>query len=244
MSRFYIPKNKIQGSEATIEGDEAHHVAGVMRLGEGDSVVVFDGEGKEYTAVIKSLNIRRKRVTLSLVSSSSFSFESHNRITLAQAVPKKGKMDLVVEKATELGVFRIIPLLTQRTIVKPGPAPSLKMTNRWKKIAVSASKQCGRTVVPEVAGITRFADLAATASEYDMALMACLVEGTVPLKEVISGVLPEKILILIGPEGDFTPKEVEMARGCGFGLVSLGPRVLKSDTAGLFVLSVLDYTGN
>jgi len=228
----------------TIEGDEAHHVASVMRLGEGDSVVVFDGEGKEYTAVIKRADNRRKRVTLKIISTSSFSSENPNSITLAQAIPKKGKMDLVIEKATELGVFRIIPMTTQRTIVKPGAASSLKMATRWEKIGVAASKQCGRTVVPEVADITRFSEVASSAEEYDIALIACLGEGTVPLKDVISASLPEKILVLIGPEGGFTPEEVEMARGYGFSLVSLGPRVLKSDTAGLFVLSVLDHKGN
>ena len=244
MSRFYIPKDRIKGPDVTIEGDEAHHVASVMRLGEGDSVVVFDGEGNEYKAAIKTVDARRKSVTLNIVSASTFSSESPNRITLAQAIPKKGKMDLVVEKATELGVFRVIPMTTERTIVKPGAGASLKMAKRWKKITVEASKQCGRTVVPEVADITRFRTVAASAAEYDIALMACLAEGVVPLKDIIAGSLPEKILVLIGPEGDFTPKEVEMARAYGFGLVSLGPRVLKSDTAGLFVLSVLDHKGN
>ena len=244
MSRFYVPKDNITGSSATIDGDEAHHILGVMRLGEGDSVVLFDGEGTEYAGTIKTADEKAKRVTVDIVETRRVPAESLVMVTLAQAIPKKAKMDYIVEKATELGVSRIVPMVTDRTIVKPAEDASKKMAGRWKKIAVEASKQCGRTSIPEVDVITRFRDVVSSFGKYDMVLFAYLGERTVPIKKAIAGHLSGKILVLIGPEGDFTPEETDMAGVDNCRFVSLGRRVLKSDTAGLFMLSVLGYEGS
>jgi len=162
-------------------------------------------------------------------------------ITLAQAIPKKGKMDDIVEKVTELGVGRIVPVLSERTVVRPDDDSGKKKVERWRKIAVEAAKQCGRTSVPEIGEITGFGEIAVNLDQYDLVLLACLSDQTSSIKEVLSGFRSGKILVLIGPEGDFTPEEIRLAYRDNCRLVSLGQRVLKSDTAGLFVLSVLNY---
>jgi 16S rRNA (uracil1498-N3)-methyltransferase len=163
-------------------------------------------------------------------------------ITLAQAIPKKAKMEHIVEKATELGVSRVIPLVTGRTIVRPDELGREKKVLKWKKIAAESSKQCGRVDVPPVENITRLEDLVKALDEYDLALLAHVSEKTEPIKKALTGFKSGKIIVFIGPEGDFTPEEIKMVEGkgnCRF--ISLGKRVLRADTAGLFVLSILNY---
>ena len=242
MSRFYVPPQNIGEKYITIDGDEAHHVIDVMRLGDGDTVVVFDGTGDEYAGFITGIDPRAKKVTVEIVRSEKRSYASSVEVTLAQAIPKKDKMDYIAEKATELGAARIIPMVTGRTVVRPDEAGSGKKTARWQKIAVEAAKQCGRTDLNVVDGVTLFKDVAARADEYDLCLFACLSEKVVPLKQALDGFKSGRIIVFIGPEGDFAPEEIShMANKGNCRFVSLGGRVLKSDTAGLFVLSVLDY---
>jgi 16S rRNA (uracil1498-N3)-methyltransferase len=244
VSRFYVPKNNIKGLCVTIDGNEAHHIIDVMRLCDGDGVVVFDGEGTEYSGTIQTSDSKRKIVTILISGQSKAPAKDLARVTLAQAIPKKAKMDSIVEKATELGVFRIIPMVTDRTIVKPSEIASRKMVERWKKISIGASKQCGRVSIPEVTAIKRFIDVISSFEDYDTVLFACFSEKTVNIKKAIAGRLSGNILALIGPEGDFSPKEITLAARDNCRYISLGQRVLKSDTAGLFLLSVLDYEGN
>jgi len=150
-------------------------------------------------------------------------------------------MDYIVEKATELGVSRIVPLVSERTVVRPDDDSSDKKVERWHKIAVEASKQCGRTDVPSVEKIARYKEVLGDIEGYDLTLVACLTKDTIPIKEALKGFKAGKILIFIGPEGDFTLEEIGMASAGNCKFVSLGKRVLKSDTAGLFALSVIGY---
>lgn len=241
MSRFYVPKENVGKRSINIEGDEAHHILDVMRLCDGDKVVVFDGTGNEYSGFLKQADLKKKKVVVEIVRTERPALEKMPEIVLAQSIPKKSKMDAIVEKATELGVSRVIPLLTDRTIVRPDAAGSLKKTERWRRISREAAKQCGRTDVPKVDKITRYADMISVLDDYDLVLMACLVDDTVSIKDAVSGIKSGNILVLIGPEGDFTPEEIEMGRKGNCRFVTLGKRILKSDTAGLFMLSVLNY---
>lgn len=243
MSRFYVPPANIGKSSIKVDGDEAHHAIAVMRLKEGDSVVIFDGTGREFICRVTGVDAKSGTMTARIVKESDYKERTAPaEITLAQALPKKGKMDYIVEKATELGVSRIVPLITERTIVRPGEDGAGKKTSRWKKIAVEAAKQCRRLSVPEVEDVKSFKDLAAMSGGYDLCLLACLTDKTVPLKEPLASFRSGRILVLIGPEGDFTPQEVSlMEKTSNCRLVSLGERVLKSDTAGLFVLSAIIY---
>lgn len=239
MSRFYVPKESVRGNIINISGKEAHHILDVMRLKVPDKVVTFDGTGKEYTGFIKE--VRAKSAIIEIVETRMPRGRESSGITLVQAIPKKEKMDYIVEKATELGVSKIIPLVTDRTIPNWDAPKKAASVERWRKIAMEASKQCGRADIPEIDSIKNFRDIAAEASSYDLALIAALDEKAIKLKDALKGFAGGKVLIAIGPEGDFTAGEIEEARDNGFKLVSLGSRVLKSDTAGLFVLAILNY---
>jgi 16S rRNA (uracil1498-N3)-methyltransferase len=239
MSRFFAPKENVRDNIIIIDGQEAKHILNVMRLSENDKVVVFDGTGKEYTGFIKET--KPKSLIVEIVSVKTPKYGKLPEITLAQALPKKGKMDYIVEKATELGASSVIPILSERTVVKIDEENNSKKTERWKKIVHEAAKQCGRTDVPEVSDIKKFYDVIEKISDFDLALMGCLSNDTINLKEAISNFSSGKIIIFIGPEGDFTPEEIKIAKDANCKTVTFGNRVLKSDTAGLYALSVLAH---
>jgi 16S rRNA (uracil1498-N3)-methyltransferase len=215
-----------------------------MRLKSGDSIVMFDGKGEEFYGTINEVDPRFKKIMVVITGRKKLPSENIPYITLAQSIPKKNKMDLVAEKATELGVHRIVPMLTQRTVVRPDKRSSVKMTERWRRIAVETSKQCARAFIPEISEVTDFNEIVKSGKDYDVCLLACLGSETIHLRKAIPPRLSGKVLVLIGPEGDFTPNETEHARNRGFSIISLGSRVLKSETAGLFVVSVLGYEGD
>jgi len=239
MSRFYVNHKDVKGKYINIRGEEAHHLSNVMRIKEGDRVVLFDGEGKEYTSIIKT--VKKSEVTAEIIKTDSVSQEEAVAITLAQAIPKKSKIDFIIEKATELGVDSVIPIYTKRTVVRLDKEKKDSRQTRWGKIAVSASKQCGRTKVPKIYPVTEFDNIVERISDYDLALMACLSEDTRKIKEVIKDFKGKKILVFIGPEGDFTKEEMASAGLKGCEHISLGPRVLRVDTAALNILSILRY---
>lgn len=237
MSRFYVPSDCIKGDTISISGNEAHHILNVMRLKFGDEVLVFDGTGNEYTGTVKEAG--RKSLSLKIISKRRVQNETSHRITLMQAIPKKEKMDYIVEKATELGVTRIVPIVSARTIPDWNEAKKKNIAERWKKISASAAKQCGRADLVDIASITPLEK--AVAGQYNLKLMAALTDNAIDLKNALKSSASGNIAIAIGPEGDFTPEEIEAAEKQGFKIVNLGPRVLKSDTAGLAVLAMINY---
>lgn len=239
MPRFFAPKENIKGNLIYIDGQEARHILNVMRLRENDKVIVFDGTGKEYTGFIKQT--KPKSLTVEIISTRAPKVDTLPEITLAQAILKKEKMDYVIEKATELGVHGIIPLVSERTIVRFENDKAIDKLTRWKKIAIEAAKQCGRCDVPEIKDVQKFYNAIDNINNFDLALMGCLSEDTIAFKEAVSDFKTGKIIVFIGPEGDFTPDEILMAKDTSCKFISLGKRILKSDTAGLFVLSVLNY---
>lgn len=240
MSRFFVAKENVRGNLIHIDGREARHILNVMRMKRDDRVTVFDGTGKEYTGFIKTT--KPTSLIVEIITTNTPKAGGLPQITLAQSIPKKEKMDYIVEKATELGIYSIIPVISERTVVAPGEEGANTKIERWKRLALEAAKQCGRTDIPGIKDIRKFYDIIYEVGDFDLILMAHLSEDTIPLKEAISDFKSGKIIVFIGPEGDFTPDEITMARNntnCRF--VTLGKRVLKSDTAGLYALSVLSY---
>jgi 16S rRNA (uracil1498-N3)-methyltransferase len=239
MARFFVPKDSVEGGIIHVTGKEAHHITDVMRLRESDSVTVFDGTGKEHEGFIKKLthNGLQIEITRTIQPPERQVF----RITLIQAIPKKNKMDYMVEKSTELGVFEIVPVFTDRTIVRWGRDKIRSASERWGRLAQEAAKQCGRATVPIIKEPGEFKEAILGHAAHGLKLMATLREDTVKLKEAVRGFNGNNAVIAIGPEGDFSPDESEFARSKGFSLVSLGSRVLKSDTACLAALVALDY---
>jgi 16S rRNA (uracil1498-N3)-methyltransferase len=239
MSRFYVPKEFVSGAKITITGNEAHHIRDVMRLKVSDKVSCFDGTGKEYTGLIKEVN--PKEVIVDIIQTREPKVKDSISVTLIQAIPKKEKMDYIAEKATELGVRRIIPVMTERTVVNWDEEKKARSLDRWNKISRAASKQCNRLDLPEIMPVTTFSEALKAVSGQDLAMIAALSGDTIPLKKALQGASPRNIVIAIGPEGDFTPQEIEEARSAGFKPVGLGQRVLKSDTAGLAVLAIINH---
>ena len=239
MSRFFVPIEAIKGKLITISGNEAHHIIDVMRLRLSDKVVTFDGTGKEYIGVIKEVS--RNSLVVEIAQTREAQKKEVAGITLLQALPKKDKMDYIVEKATELGVRSIKPIITERTIPDWNESKKKSQADRWRKIALEAAKQCGRLDIPQVAAIASFTDAVKGFTGLDLKLIAILNEEAVPVKEAIKDFKSGNVVISIGPEGDFSPNEAKIAKEFGFKAISLGPRVLKSDTAGLALISILNY---
>jgi 16S rRNA (uracil1498-N3)-methyltransferase len=242
--RFYIPPERWTPENLALEGAEAHHSIDVLRLEPGSRVVVFNGRGTDITAEIAA--IEKGRVSLkALITTKSEPLSCS--ITLAQAVPKGKNMDLIVQKATELGVGKIVPLLSERTVVLLEKEDSERKREKWRQVVIEAAKQSGQNWLPEVAAPVSPKRFFSTFDEYELPLVASLQRDARSLKKVLAtfrdlhGRRPRTALILIGPEGDFTPAETSWAKSAGCIPVSLGPIVLRAETAAIFSLSVLAY---
>ena len=246
MKRFYVSGESVKKDKIYVSQEELHHLKDVLRLKEGDKVTAFDGKGKEYNGYVAKVDQRQLVVK---IESSRFTLakDAPYKVTLVQAVSKTPKIDLVVQKSTELGVDKIIPLSASRSIIKPDNKSANTRKDRWQRIAKEASKQCGRTTVPLVNDFLNMKDALDLAKGHDLKLFFCINKEAVKFQNVLSRFkdsVPEEIAVFIGPEGDFTEEEVLMAKASGCDLVSLGERVLRTETAGLYVLSILDYVFN
>ena len=234
MARFHLPPEDWQA--AALTGDEARHLSQVLRGKAGDVITVFDGNGRRASA--KVLQVSRDRVSLE-VSEVVSPAPPQPRITLAQAIPKGKTMDLIVQKAVELGVAGIEPLVTRHTIVQPGEGKSEK----WTRVALEACKQCGQDMLPEISpAITFDTWIARAANISGLKLIASLAPAAQPMREVLRAhPATTQATILVGPEGDFSPQETDAALAAGFIPVSLGNIVLRVETASLFCISALRY---
>lgn len=234
MPRFHLPPADWQA--AVLTGDEAKHLTQVLRIKPGETVTVFDGNGRRAGAEV--LTTSRDHVSLKLGEAVTPSAQLP-AITLAQAIPKGKNMDLIVQKAVELGVARIQPLVTKNTIVQPGEGKS----DKWRRNALEACKQCGQDTLPEIADPLPFHRwIGAPTNTGGLKLIASLAPGAKPIREVLhSHPGAREATLLIGPEGDFNEEETQAAIAAGFQPVSLGSIVLRVETATLFCVSVLRY---
>jgi 16S rRNA (uracil1498-N3)-methyltransferase len=230
MHRFYLPDFQ----QPVLSETEAHHGRTVLRLRSGDEVTAFDGRGHEARCEWGEAG-RLK------ILEQSTTPPRHCRITLAQAVPKKN-MDFIVQKATELGVAAIIPLISERTVKKPGSAPE-----RWREIALESCKQCGNNWLPELSPPQPLRAFLDAPGRFDLMLIGSLQPDARPLKKILVDAPalrcsnPVRVLVMIGPEGDFTPAELAAAESAGCRALSLGSLVLRADTAAVYALSVLHH---
>lgn len=230
--------------EIALSPEESHHLVVVNRARPGDPVVAFDGRGTEWLA---ELNRADKKAAVLAVRSLSVRAPLPCAITLAQALPKGQGMDAIVRKATEIGAARILPLESERTQVHLDDQRSDRKVEKWHTAALEAAKQCGNPFLPEILPPLRIDAFLATAADYDLRLIASLQPGAGSLKPVLArfqnahGHLPRRVVWMIGPEGDFTPAEVASARRAGFEPITLGPLVLRCETAAVYALSVLSY---
>jgi len=239
MPRFYVPQPRIEKGMLKIEGDEVRHIRKVLRLKRGDEIVVFNGSGKEYGGTIVEEGPSSVVITIRNIFSSET--ESQLEITLAQSLLKGDKMDYLIQKATELGVKEIIPFFSSRSVPLLEKSRRLKRYHRWERIAVEASKQCGRGVVLKIEPLQDYSEILRTASPDSLRLILWEREG-VRLKEALErSEKKTKIFFIIGPEGGLSEEEIDQAKRNGFTPVNLGRRILRSETVSLCLVSILQY---
>jgi 16S rRNA (uracil1498-N3)-methyltransferase len=241
MPRLYVAPELIGNETLVIAGEEHRHVCRVLRLGEGDLVTLFDGRGNEADARIGRAGPRA--VEVRIVARRQAACAQTSPITLLAGIAKGDKMELVVQKSTELGVSHIVPVVTDRAVVRLDEVRSSLRRVRWQKIAREASRQCGRADVPDVAPVVAFdAALAAVKSDA-LKLFFWEEPPRKGLREALSQLeaAPPAVVIAVGPEGGFTYREVDLARERGFLIVGLGPRILRTETASLAALAMVGY---
>jgi 16S rRNA (uracil1498-N3)-methyltransferase len=276
MHRFYIAPERWSPDALVLTGSEAHHCRDVLRMKRGDKAVLFNGRGHEINAEIIKIDNREVRFR-KLHSSETPPLRC--RITLGQAIPKGKNMDLIVQKAVEIGAFEIAPLISERTIVDLDAKDAAQRQARWEQVAIEAAKQCGQNWLPQVRAPRKLkdfftgVDVAAVEvyppgrdrrssfeskdsgaqraplqqNAFDLRLIGSLQPGAQHLKKILAEYtsehrhLPESVLMLIGPEGDFTPAELALAKSHGCRPITLGPVILRVETAAIYCLSILSY---
>ena len=240
MPRFFVKKEKITDNIGKISGDDARHIARSLRMAVGDIITVSDGEGNEYQASLSK--IRDEECLFEIQSVSQSDSESPVSITLYVAYPKGDKLETVIQKAVELGANAIVPFESSRCIKRPPKEKLEKLTARHSKIAEEAAKQCGRSRLPSVSSVISYEEMLSEAKKSSLILFCYENENGSTLKTALEKAEgPKDIAVIIGSEGGFSPEEANAAILAGAVSVSLGKRILRCETAPLYVLSALSY---
>ncbi len=238
MRRFIVPFN-LTSENVTLTEDFAHRFLRVLRLKVGDRVLLCDPRGSEWVAEI--VGAGDKIVRLKLIERHFPSHEPTIFVTLLQGIPKGEKMDFIVQKATELGVQRIVPMFTQRTVVQLSPDKAKSKRERWQRVAISATEQSGGKIVPEITLPITFRQALEEASHADLWLLF-YEAAEKPLREILqSRQSVNDVAVMVGPEGGFDPSEVVMAQQKGARIVSLGKRILRTETAAVVAVALVLY---
>src|SRR5205809_2196206 len=245
MHRFYVAPEQWNPDAPTLAGAEAHHARDVLRMNRGEKLVLFNGRGREMTAEVVDLNgdeIRLRKVH------EADTPPLRCQIVLGQAIPKGKNMDLIVQKAVEIGAAEIAPIISDRTIVQLDSESVSQKQTKWQQIAIEAAKQCGQNWLPRVHAPKKLAEFfPASEQAFDLRLIGSLQPDAQQLKKILEtyssehGDRPRSVLMLVGPEGDFTPAELALARRHGCRPITLGPIILRVETAAIYCLSILSY---
>lgn len=241
MQQFFTEPSLIRDGKIYIEGTDLGHMKNVLRMKPGEKVRVSDGTGKNYLCSIAGYE--GSRAELQIEEMLEGNAELPSRIVLFQGLPKGDKMELIVQKAVELGACSIVPFAAKRSVAKLDEKKAEKKQSRWQSIARGAAEQSGRGIIPEVKRVMSFAEALKTAGDLDVVLIPYeLEEGMAETARVIDGIRPgQSIGVFIGPEGGFEEEEIARAREAGAVPITLGRRILRTETAGLTALSVLMY---
>ncbi|GAB6138341.1 16S rRNA (uracil(1498)-N(3))-methyltransferase [Halanaerobaculum tunisiense] len=240
MNHFFVDPADIRGEQVLITGSDVKHITRALRLQAGDEITIADGLENKY--LVELIATSNEVVEGQIREELARPVESEIEITLVQGLPKrKKKMDLIVEKCTELGVDKIIPTITKRTVVKLTDDKAKKRQQRWQKVALAAAKQSRRAKVPTVEEVIDSSVVSSLVADYDLALIPWEDEETRGIKEILQEEEAKKIVIFVGPEGGFSSEEVTKVKEAGMRSVSLGPRILRSETAGITAVSIAQY---
>ena len=243
MQRFFVEPHQIDEAahQIHIVGTDVNHISNVLRMKQGEEVWISDGGKKEYRCAIEAFSA--DEVLLHIIYAQEPDYELSSRIYLFQGLPKADKMELIIQKAVELGAYEIIPVETKRCVVKLDGKKAVKKVDRWQQIAESAAKQSKRMLIPNVHQVLSFKEALKYAESMDIRLIPYeLAKGMQETKEILAAIEQgQSIGIFIGPEGGFEEKEVEAAISEGAKPITLGKRILRTETAGLAILSVLMF---
>jgi 16S rRNA (uracil1498-N3)-methyltransferase len=246
MHRFFISPETWNAGTLSLAGPEAHHARNVLRMRVGEKIVLFNGRGHEVTAEIVDLGVD-EFVLRKLHEAETPPVQC--RIVLGQAIPKGKNMDLIVQKAVEIGAAEIAPIISDRTIVQVDSESAGQKQSKWQQIAIEAAKQCGQNWLPHVRAPRKLPELFSAPGDgsFDLRLIGSLQPGAQHLKKILADYStehqhrPRSVLMLVGPEGDFTPAELDLARRHGCQPITLGPIILRVETAAIYCLSILSY---
>ncbi len=243
MHQFFKKSSEMNETPLAITGDDYNHIKNVLRLRCGEEILVSDGAGKEYICRIEDYLEEKGMALLKITDVFASAQELPTRITLFQGYPKGDKMDTIVQKAVELGVFEIVPVIMNRSVVKLDEKKAQKKVERLNGIALSAAKQSKRGIVPQVKPVMKMREAVAYAAEKDYIILPYEnAEGIEHARCVLKEVKGKKeIGVFIGPEGGFEPFEVEMIKEIGGNSITLGKRILRTETAGIAMMSILMF---
>lgn len=238
MQKFFVDRENINDSKVIITGDDIKHITKVLRKGIGDVLTVSDGHGMEYEVKIAQMD--KGKIHADIIQKIQSQMQTLE-ITLYQALPKSDKMDTIIQKCTELGIAKIVPYISEYTVVTIDDKKFDKKLERWRKIALEACKQCGRPIMPEIAQIHGFDNLLNEINSYDLSILAYEKENSSIKKLLSQSSSSKKIAVIVGPEGGFSSEEVRKITNHGAKSVGLGPRILRTETAGMAILCIIMY---
>jgi 16S rRNA (uracil1498-N3)-methyltransferase len=240
MTRFFIPATQIRGDRVTLEGGDHHHLLNVLRKSTGDEIEIFNGKGEGYIARI--VEIYSGHTVAAIVKSTGKQTEPRIAIRLVQSLPKSDKFEWILQKNTELGVSDFLPVISERSLIKLDAAAQIKKRERWEKIIKEAAEQSGRGVIPRLQPVLEWRELLG-AFPSGLVLLPWEGEQDRSLKDVLgaTAAIPDELSVIIGPEGGFARTEVERLRDLGAVTVTLGPRILRTETAGLVAVAAILY---
>lgn len=241
MQNFFVTPSQVEGESIYIEGSDMNHIKNVLRMRIEEELMVSDGNNQRYRCTVR--RFEEERVELCIEETLAADTELPSRIYLFQGLPKQEKMELIVQKCVELGVYEVIPVAMKRCVVKLDDKKAQKKRTRWQEIAKSAAKQAGRSMIPQVSEVMSYKDALQKAQELDVLLIPYeLARDMKETKEILRTIQPgQSIGIFIGPEGGFEKEEVELAILSGAKEITLGRRILRTETAGLSIVSVLMF---
>ena len=242
MSKFFVKSNKINGNEIIIDTEDVNHIKNVLRKQIGDNIIICDYEKNiNYSCKIKEFS--KKEIFCEIISMEKSQNESNVTIDIFQGLPKFDKMELIIQKGTELGVNSFIPVNFKRSVVKIDEKDFLKKIERWEKIAEAAAKQSGRDMIPLIKNIENVKNICKLFSNYDIVLVAYENEKENHLKNILRNIKNKnvKIGVVIGPEGGIDESEIELFKEAGAKIVTLGKRILRTETVALSMTSIINY---
>lgn len=245
MRRFFTEPENISEKTAVILEDAAH-ITRVLRMNAGDEILIFDGTGYEYTA--RLISVDKDRCEAEILASKFSANEPSVKVTIYQGIPKSGKMEGIIQKSVELGVYSIVPVSMDRCVSKlDGGKKEAEKIKRWNKVAVEAAKQCGRGILPKVENAVSFDEAIKRMTDAGLSIMPYEMLGHIGqsnLKTVLTENKAIDIAVIIGPEGGFSDSEAEEAKQAGLNFVGLGPRILRTETVSSAVLAAIMYENN